>query len=269
METAERPPVREDVRGNCPPGETVKGAADTPGLRVPADDDDFAPEDGLEDPADPLEDAFAGDPEKDLVAPDPRSPTAGQDDPRHSPIPLPGSTADLVHGTALPAPLKDGPAGLHHRCLMEEGGDLCVRGPGPQGRKDVHFSIGADARPEVPVSGYPQAVAPLTEAVAHRGDDADSCPVDGPIVLGRLVVRAPRENGRIHHAVQPFEDLIPGDVVRPPIASLDHGHEFDEADDAAMVAAEINKRQELVVVHAAEDDRVDLYRGKPGQIGRA
>ena len=44
-------------------------------------------------------------------------------------------------------------------------------------------------------------------------------------------------------------------------------HELDEADLDAFLSGEADEIEDLVVVDAADDDRVDLDRGEPGRPG--
>src|SRR5262249_18797006 len=137
-----------------------------------------------------------------------------------------------------------------------------------QDRAEVGLFECEEADAQLPLGGHPDPVTTATERFGDARYDPDVAPAVGvPVEGGGLVsatagnrdwfereCRADRSQdlGRGHHA-----------GCRPRAVGVE-GHELDVAQAKPTVAGEGGQVDNLVVVHAADDDRVHLHRVQPG-----
>src|SRR3989454_1097145 len=115
------------------------------------------------------------------------------------------------------------------------------------------------------VRGEPAPVALRAERSGGGRDDAEDGPVAQPVALGG-------RRGLLAHGLDPavarLEDLehrLPAhDLVHRPARRTADVHVLDEADLGSDALAELDEVHELVIVHPANDDRVEL---RPREAG--
>ena len=121
------------------------------------------------------------------------------------------------------------------------------------------------------VGSQTDAVAVAAKRLADRRDDPDFAsalpkrPAGG--CLGE-VASGERDEGHVRADL--LDDFATGDNMIPlPRLSCTQWHELDEAHNDTLLGGKLGQAHDLVVVEAANDHCVKLYRGEAQRLGRA
>ncbi len=143
--------------------------------------------------------------------------------------------------------------------------------------EQVELLRGEQAGPEFALGGQPHSVAVAAERLGDRGNDADPRPGAVGVAMEATVEIAEPVGGsgttRRHHldrmhGIDRRDDLVlTDDLVVQPVTGRVERHELDEADLDVVLAAVVRECDDLVVVDATFDDRIDLDRVESRFLG--
>ena len=150
----------------------------------------------------------------------------------------------------------------------DRGRQLVVAAAVAEDGAQVGLVEGEEAVPELPVGGDADAIAAAAERLGDARDHPHVALAVGVLEpLGRLDVARAGDRLALQREdrVDGVEDLASGDdAIHRPLPLRVERHELDEADADATGTPVRREVDDLVVVHAAHDDAVDLDRVEPG-----
>ena len=145
---------------------------------------------------------------------------------------------------------------------LEPFGDLIIRRARAQVRAQVVLGHTEQTGADLAVRSQPDAIAVAAKGLADRRDDSDLAPPirEGPAPGSRGgIVGGNRP--QVEPGLQAGQNLAARhDHFLEPGARGIERHEFDKAQTQVALVSEARQRFDFVVVKAADDDGVDLYR---------
>src|ERR1700677_4590624 len=135
----------------------------------------------------------------------------------------------------------------------------------------IVVEVGEETSADFAIGGEADAAAGSAKGLGYGGDDADFADAVVEGIAARGFTRAVGGQGNqgakavelAHHLLE-RDDYLGG-----PEAVLFQRHELDKANDYTLLAREVGKRDDLIVVEAAQQHTVHLDRAQPCPLGGA